>query len=86
MIKGMSVVKHVVLFLVSGDTILALLGYGLAVPFSKNGFSVLLHVSKFCASLKVQFKSHLHNLSFTNNLFTELFQHLYDDTHHFALY
>ena len=73
-VKGTSVVKHAVLSLGSGDPIPALL-YGLAVPFSKNGFSFLLNVSKFYATLKVQFKSHLHNLSITNKLFIGLLQH-----------
>ena len=75
MVKGTSVVKHAVLSLGSGNPIPALLGYGLAVPFSKNGFSFLLYVSKFYATLKVRFKSHLHNLSITNNLFIGLLQH-----------
>ena len=73
-VKGTSVVKHTVLSLGSGDPIPALL-YGLAVPFSKNGFSFLLNVSKFYAALKVQFKSHLYNLSITNKLFIGLLQH-----------
>lgn len=74
MIKGVSVVKSVI-FLGSGGPIPTLLAYGLAVPFSKNDISFLLHVSKFYAALKVQFKSHLFNLSSMNNFFSELFQH-----------
>lgn len=75
MIKGMSVVKYVVIFLGSGGPKPTLLGYGLAVPFSKNDISFLLHVSECYAPLKVQFKSHLFNLSSMNNFFSELFQH-----------
>lgn len=57
--KDMSVVKHVVILLGSGDSISTLPGYGLAVPFSKNSISFLLQVSNFYTSLKVQFNSHL---------------------------
>lgn len=75
MTKDMSVVRHVVIFLGSGNSIPTLLGYGLPAPFSKKGFSFLLHVSKFYTSLKVGFKSHLLVPSPMNSLFTELFQH-----------
>lgn len=43
-------VKYVIIFLGSGGPIPTLFGYGLPVPFSKNGISFLLDVSEFYAS------------------------------------
>lgn len=75
MIKNMSVVKLVAIFLGSGDPIPRSSWIWIGYSFSKNSFFFLLHVSKFYASLKIQLKSHVHTLSSTNNLSTKLFQH-----------